>query len=122
MAWITVSDLRGLVHTDLSDSELQSVINTANLTFGTFVDISYYSPHLLSAALYFTGARLYEYLKSNGEMAALIKMGDAQVQNTIDKTIITYDELSVQAARKHAAIRGVTPRVRKTLSPQRTGW
>lgn len=101
MAFVTIADIRGIVYTTSSDSIVQGVIDTSDSTLETFVDISVYSVHLRTFSLYFTAARLLEYLKTNGELAKLNQLGDIKTQNDVDKDIETYTELASVAAAKH---------------------
>ena len=127
MAYNTVLELRGLVSTESSDAELEQILELSNLTIRNLIDVSLYSESLKSAELYFAGARLLEYLKTTGELAAKIKSGPVETQNSIDAQIKTYDELSSRFASIHTMFIAKTnntpvPRVGVTSSPLTVGW
>lgn len=127
MPYVTVLELRGLVSTESSDAELEQILELANLSIRNLVDVSLYSESLKSAELYFAGARLIEFLKTTGELAAKIKSGPLETQNAVDAQIKTYDELSSRFMAIHAMYVAKTnntavPRVGVTSAPLTVGW
>lgn len=91
MSRITVNDLRALVETNLTDTQLDSIISIANKQINSVVG-SATDDKLFLAELYLSAALLLRRLKTNGELPDSLKVGEVSQNVKIDEMISYYEE------------------------------
>lgn len=84
-----VGDLRGIVETVKSDSELQTILDIAY----RHIPSSASGNTAFLAHLYKSASLLLMDMKTNGELPELNKIGSVQAQNRIDILISKYDSM-----------------------------
>lgn len=93
MAWVTAKEVKALVKSSLTTSELDQIIALAQEEIeakgGTTL-----TTNLRFATLYLSVANALRVLKTNGELAYTNKIGVTHQINLIDDMIKKYDELS----------------------------
>jgi hypothetical protein len=101
MAWATVTEVRSLVYTVISDADIQAILDIAQKQIegkaGTVVGVV--PPKLSLAHLFFSTATLLRKMQTNGEMAYYNKVGPNQTYNEIEPDIAHYMGLYNEAMR-----------------------
>ena len=85
----TVSDLRGIVETTKSDTEVQTILDIAQ----KHIPSSATGNLLFLAHLYKSAVLLLSNMKTNGELPEQNKIGPVQALNKIDSMIRGYERM-----------------------------
>lgn len=102
MTVCTVADVKAVINTyTLSDEEIQSVINSAHQDIYDKTGSTDESKPDMKLAIRFTAyAYTLRKMKTTGELAASVKIGNDTRQNSPDKDIQTYEEYANYHVRK----------------------
>jgi len=104
MAWVTTKEVKAIVKSSLSNSELEQIINLAQEEIEARANTSTYHVYLRFAVLYLSAASALRTLKTSGELAYTNKIGTTHQINQIDGMIEKFDALSESYIRKHTVI------------------
>lgn len=101
MSRITVTDLRTLVETNLTDTELEGIINIANKQINSVAGNSS-NDTLFLAELYLSASFLLKRLRTNGELPDSLKVGEVTQNVKVDELIQHYEEEAKKLLRSYA--------------------
>ena len=95
MALCSVADVRAKIYTEMTDADIEDIIEEVSsevLTLaGTTVESN---SSIILAGKYAAYAATLRRMRTTGEAAASVKHGSSQQQNTIDADISFYDKKS----------------------------
>lgn len=101
MSWSNITELRGLVETEISDSTLQDILDIAQRYIESRIGVqSNPSYEIQSAHLFKSAALTLKRMKTNGELPYMSKLGSAQQYNEIDDIIKMYEAETSTLIRK----------------------
>lgn len=101
MSWSDITELRGLVETEISDSTLQDILDIAQRYIESRIGVqSNPSYEIQSAHLFKSAALTLKRMKTNGELPYMSKLGSAQQYNEIDDIIKMYEAETSTLIRK----------------------
>ena len=101
MSWSNITELRGLVETEISDSTLQDILDIAQRYIESRIGVqSNPSYEIQSAHLFKSAALTLKRMKTNGELPYMSKLGSAQQYNEIDDIIKMYEAETSALIRK----------------------
>lgn len=101
MSWSNITELRGLVETEISDSTLQDILDIAQRYIESRVGVQLNpSYEIQSAHLFKSAALTLKRMKTNGELPYMSKLGSAQQYNEIDYIIKMYEKETSLLIRK----------------------
>lgn len=95
MSLCSVADIRAKIYTEMTDYDIEDIINEVSeevLELAGTTDIS--NSRIQLAGKYAAYAATLRRMRTTGELAASIKFGNSQQQNTIDADIAFYDQKS----------------------------
>ena len=101
MSWSDITELRGLVETEISDSTLQDILDIAQRYIESRIGVqSNPSYEIQSDHLFKSAALTLKRMKTNGELPYMSKLGSAQQYNEIDDIIKMYEAETSTLIRK----------------------
>jgi hypothetical protein len=101
MSWSNITELRGLVETEISDSTLQDILDIAQRYIESRIGVQSNSTYEIQTAHLFKSAALtLKRMKTNGELPYMSKLGSAQQYNEIDDIIKMYEKETSSLIRK----------------------
>lgn len=101
MAWVTTKEVKTLVKSSLTNSEVDQIINLAQEEIEAKAGTTYHA-YLKFAVLYLSTANALRALKTSGELAYTNKIGPTHQINDIDDMISYYDTLSEKYVGKYS--------------------
>lgn len=103
MAWVTTKEVKALVKSSLTGSDLTSIIDLAQEEIEARAGTTYHV-YLKFAVLYLSAANALRALKSSGELAYTNKIGVTHQINEIDDMIAKYDTLVDSYIARHKVL------------------
>ncbi len=97
MSWATTSELRALISTTLSDSDLQNILDIAQTDVESDTSSTNYHAAHLNRAIFYIAIRM----KLAGELPDVQKVGPLEEDNHTDKlfSLLEDEKNSLQAAK-----------------------
>jgi hypothetical protein len=103
MAWVTTKEVKTLVKSSLTSSDLTSIIDLAQEEIEAKAGTTYHV-YLKFAILYLSAANALRALKTSGELAYTNKIGVTHQINEIDGMIERYDVKSEDYLKKFQTV------------------
>lgn len=92
-SWASNTELSALVSSSLLTTDLDAILNIAKLDIEAALGtVSTVTDSIKTAHLYKAAALLLVRLKTNGELAYMVRVGDSQQYNEIDEAIQFFEE------------------------------
>lgn len=104
MSLCSVAEVRAEVQTSLSDADITSLITRVSNSVATQTGGSTSSTDTLLnlACIHLTVSAVLRKMRTTGELAARVKIGNAEQQNTIDQDIQAHETEAAKYMKKYS--------------------